>query len=288
LKTVLDSLSELSSQSRRLEEIITVIDSIAFQTNILAVNAAVEAARAGEQGRGFAIVAEAVRNLAQNSAASAKNISTLIRESAETSKRAQEAVRSGSGSLGTSVGHVRKSQALIQKISTSTSELSDALAHMSQSMSQLDSISKSVFNSSDWSESAREQFTEKISSLQSSAQRLGERFVNIDAEFQEVVDTTKSVETATSTLPTLSRTTERKTFERAAVPRSQPMQGYSAQPQPNDLGQRSARSATSGSSSATTRAVKATKLRARDVIPFEGETESERTTEVKLGTTSGF
>ncbi|MEN9528888.1 MAG: hypothetical protein RI932_761, partial [Pseudomonadota bacterium] len=285
LKTVLDSLSELSSQSRKLEEIITVIDSIAFQTNILAVNAAVEAARAGEQGRGFAIVAEAVRNLAQNSAASAKNISALIRDSAETSKRAQEAVRNGSESIGTSVGHVRKSQSLIQKISTSTSELSDALAHMSQSMSQLDAISRSVFSSSEWSETAQEQFSAKIGSLQSSAQLLGEHFVNLEFEPQDTAEPSKPVETPTptSTLPQITKSVERKTFERSALVRTQQQQNHNSSMQHNDVAPRTVKtqSQSGNTTSAASKAVKATRLRARDVIPFEGDTESERTTDVK-------
>ena len=84
---VVDTMGSINASSRKIADIIGVIDGIAFQTNILALNAAVEAARAGEQGRGFAVVAAEVRNLAQRSAAAAKEIKGLIGDSVEQGRR---------------------------------------------------------------------------------------------------------------------------------------------------------------------------------------------------------
>jgi len=289
LQTVVDSLSELSSQSRKLEEIINVIDSIAFQTNILAVNAAVEAARAGEQGRGFAIVAEAVRNLAQNSAVSAKNISSLIRDSGETSKKALDAVRSGAESLGAAVGQVKKSQTLIHKISTSTHDLTEALTRISQSLSHLDSTTRTVFNSADLSDATQEQFKNRIALLQDSANSLGAALVNLEAVSDEGSKLGARHEVnATLTLSQISKRPEKKISQSAPLIKKQGQHIATSTAILKDTSNWQNRSAAQPQASTLKGGKGHAKARARDVIPFEGEHESEASTGVKLGTTSGF
>lgn len=289
LQTVVDSLSELSSQSRKLEEIINVIDSIAFQTNILAVNAAVEAARAGEQGRGFAIVAEAVRNLAQNSAVSAKNISSLIRDSGETSKKALDAVRSGADSLGAAVGQVRKSHTLIHKISTSTHDLTEALTRISQSLSHLDSTTRTVFNSADLSDATQEQFKNRIALLQDSANSLGTALVNLEAVSDEGSKLEARHEVnATLTLSQISKRPEKKIPQSAPLIKKQGQHIATSTASLKDTSNWQNRSAAQPQATSLKGGKGHAKARARDVIPFEGENESEASTDVKLGTTSGF
>src|SRR5207302_10792307 len=96
---VVSTMSEIQTSSRKIAEIIGVIDGIAFQTNILALNAAVEAARAGEQGRGFAVVAGEVRNLAQRSAAAAKEIKSLIDDSSDKVEAGSRLVREAGSTM---------------------------------------------------------------------------------------------------------------------------------------------------------------------------------------------
>ncbi|QDK37020.1 methyl-accepting chemotaxis protein [Bdellovibrio sp. NC01] len=138
MQDLLRAMEEISQSSKKIEEIITVIDDIAFQTNLLALNASVEAARAGEHGKGFAVVAEAVRTLAQRSAVAAKDITTLIKESVEKIDRGTtKADRSGEV-LKSIVQSVKKVSDLNQEISTASEEQSAGIAQISKAMNQLD------------------------------------------------------------------------------------------------------------------------------------------------------
>jgi methyl-accepting chemotaxis protein len=139
---VVSNMEDISTSSRKIAEIIGVIDGIAFQTNILALNAAVEAARAGEQGRGFAVVAGEVRNLAQRAASAAKEIKTLINASVEKVESGGKLVRDAGSTMDTIVTSVQRVTEIIGQISTATGEQSTGLSHVSQSVTQLDQMTQ--------------------------------------------------------------------------------------------------------------------------------------------------
>lgn len=142
IQTLIGSMTEISRSSKKIEEIISVIDDIAFQTNLLALNAAVEAARAGEQGKGFAVVAEAVRTLAQRSASSAKDITSLIKESvSQIDKGSDVADRSGTV-LTNIVTSIKKVSDLNNEIAAASSEQTTGIQQISKAMNQLDQASQ--------------------------------------------------------------------------------------------------------------------------------------------------
>jgi methyl-accepting chemotaxis protein len=139
---VVSNMEDISTSSRKIAEIIGVIDGIAFQTNILALNAAVEAARAGEQGRGFAVVAGEVRGLAQRAATAAKEIKTLINASVEKVESGGKLVRDAGATMDAIVTSVQHVTQIIGEISTATGEQSTGLSHVSQSVVQLDQMTQ--------------------------------------------------------------------------------------------------------------------------------------------------
>jgi methyl-accepting chemotaxis protein len=139
---VVSTMEEINTASKKIADIIGVIDGIAFQTNILALNAAVEAARAGEQGRGFAVVAGEVRNLAQRSAEAAKEIKLLIVNSVEKVEAGSRLVDEAGSTMGDIVSQVKRVADLINEISAATLEQTTGIGQVNDAVSQLDQVTQ--------------------------------------------------------------------------------------------------------------------------------------------------
>ena len=139
---VVDTMASINDSSKKIVDIISVIDGIAFQTNILALNAAVEAARAGEQGRGFAVVAAEVRNLAQRSAAAAKEIKTLIGASVDTVAVGNKLVADAGSTMDEVVASVRRVTDIMGEISAASTEQSSGIAQVNQAIAQMDAVTQ--------------------------------------------------------------------------------------------------------------------------------------------------
>ncbi len=137
-KGVASTMAQIQTRSQRIADIISLIDGIAFQTNILALNAAVEAARAGEQGRGFAVVASEVRSLAQRSASAAKDIKGLIEDSVRAVEDGGALVLRAGETMEELVSRVRKVSGLIDEIASATSEQAQGIAQVDVAVNQLD------------------------------------------------------------------------------------------------------------------------------------------------------
>ncbi len=166
IQSLIASMQDISKSSKKIEEIISVIDDIAFQTNLLALNASVEAARAGEQGKGFAVVAEAVRALAQRSAVAAKDINVLIKESVvQVEKGSDVADRSGEV-LNNIVNSVKKVSDLNNEISAASSEQTTGIQQISKAMNQLDQSTQANAASSEEIAASSEEISAQAHQMQ--------------------------------------------------------------------------------------------------------------------------
>jgi methyl-accepting chemotaxis protein len=135
-------MKHINDSSKRVFEIISLIDSIAFQTNILALNAAVEAARAGEQGRGFAVVATEVRSLAGRAAEAAKSIKTLISASVTSVEQGCSLVDQAGSTMAEVVSSIRHVTTIMGEISTSNTDQSLTMGQVGEAVSQIDQITQ--------------------------------------------------------------------------------------------------------------------------------------------------
>ncbi|SEO18930.1 methyl-accepting chemotaxis sensory transducer [Duganella sp. CF517] len=142
VEQMVQTMGSINESSRKIVDIIGVIDGIAFQTNILALNAAVEAARAGEQGRGFAVVASEVRNLAHRSASAAKEIKELIGDSVSRVEAGSRLAGQAGETMGEVVSSVQRVTAIIGEISVASGEQRDGIEQISIAISQMDSVTQ--------------------------------------------------------------------------------------------------------------------------------------------------
>jgi methyl-accepting chemotaxis protein len=139
---VVATMGSINDSSRKIVDIISVIDGIAFQTNILALNAAVEAARAGEQGRGFAVVASEVRNLAQRSAAAAKEIKTLIGDSVDKVETGSRLVDEAGKTMAEVVASIGRVTNIMNEITTASDEQREGIEQVNQAITQMDAVTQ--------------------------------------------------------------------------------------------------------------------------------------------------
>src|SRR5450830_1713613 len=168
---VVTTMSDISSSSRKIEDIISVIDGIAFQTNILALNAAVEAARAGEDGRGFAVVAGEVRNLAQRSAAAAKEIKQLISESVEKVQGGTRLVEEAGVTMEDIVNSVKRVTDIMGEITAASVEQSTGINQVNNAVTQMDEVTQQNSALVEQAAAASESLVEQAANLMESVSR---------------------------------------------------------------------------------------------------------------------
>jgi methyl-accepting chemotaxis protein len=162
---VVSTMDEINNSSKKIADIITVIDGIAFQTNILALNAAVEAARAGEQGRGFAVVAGEVRILASRSAEAAKEIKSLIGASVERVAAGAELVSAAGQTMSDIVGSVERVSKIIGEISIAAEDQSRGIDQVNVTVTELDQITQQNAGLAQQSTSAAESLNDEATRL---------------------------------------------------------------------------------------------------------------------------
>lgn len=159
------AMGEINTGSKKIAEITKVIDGIAFQTNLLALNAAVEAARAGEHGKGFAVVAEEVRNLAQRSAAAAKDTADLIGDGLSKADNGARLASKCGDALGDIVKNVKKATELTKEIKNASVEQSEGIGQVNNAIQQMDQITQQNAANAEETASASEEMSAQTENL---------------------------------------------------------------------------------------------------------------------------
>ncbi len=182
VQQVVDTMYSINESARKIVDIISVIDGIALQTNILALNAAVEAARAGEQGRGFAVVASEVRNLAQRSAAAAKEIKGLIGDSVEKVEDGSKLVGEAGKTMGDIVVSVKRVADIMSEIAAASAEQSSGINQVNQAVTQMDEVTQQ-------NAALVEQAAAAAESLEEQAETLSETVANFRLKSDSYIST---------------------------------------------------------------------------------------------------
>jgi methyl-accepting chemotaxis protein len=204
VQQVVETMSSINESSRKIVDIISVIDGIALQTNILALNAAVEAARAGEQGRGFAVVASEVRNLAQRSAAAAKEIKGLIGDSVDKVEDGSKLVGEAGKTMSEIVASVKRVTDIMVNIAAASEQQSAGISQVNHAVSQMDDVTQQNAALVEQAAAAAESLEEQAETLSETVSQFRLEGDNKAREFQ----TKKYVKVQNKTTPILKRLPE--------------------------------------------------------------------------------